>query len=491
MISNAFFTEPEDSSGWMYHRWLLGRAAPLECSLTWPSDGETLFNSPPIVAVEFTEEVRGVEGGVSLLVKRKRRETTSEEEGDEDETMKWRLDLHPAVVTENASSFADSRPSAKSWIAETAHPLSNEEEERAEESGSIDRELAVAEPLSILLSPRSPEEIVEVTLRIGGQNSSIEAERTKKKLQTEQKATFFMLSSSGLPLAAPTAISSLSPPHLSASRAALTEAFVGVLDRETSMVEELLEEEPQSKWARLALLFLLESRPRPRFSMSSAERREDEEWVRWRSRIERAKAIVGELVQIDPKRNGHYRDLESTIVLKAASEEALLLKAQSISREEQKRRQREGDEETVEQQQEQQQLLLTDYPSSPRLFLQSLNLTRLSGSCLAPLVFVQHLHLDDNSIRDTRPLCLLPSLRSISLRRNFVQRLRGVEGLKRLSHVDLRDNRIEKAEGLTELFSPFLKELESVLLEGNPVCGDEPQRRELAESFAQLKVVQL
>ena len=52
-MSNAFYTEPEDQSAWMYHRWLVSRARALECA----SERETLLES----ALETCREVSELE----------------------------------------------------------------------------------------------------------------------------------------------------------------------------------------------------------------------------------------------------------------------------------------------------------------------------------------------------------------------------------------------------------------------------------------------
>lgn len=53
LVSNAFYTEPEDQSAWMYHRWLVSRARALECA----SERETLLES----ALETCREVSELE----------------------------------------------------------------------------------------------------------------------------------------------------------------------------------------------------------------------------------------------------------------------------------------------------------------------------------------------------------------------------------------------------------------------------------------------
>lgn len=71
LMRQAFFTEPEDQSGWMYFLWLLGQVCPSQppaLAATWPPEGtpqpsqplEEHSRSDPTVLLAFTEPVAGV-----------------------------------------------------------------------------------------------------------------------------------------------------------------------------------------------------------------------------------------------------------------------------------------------------------------------------------------------------------------------------------------------------------------------------------------------
>eukprot|EP00164_Ancoracysta_twista_P002914 GFYU01003878.1.p1 GENE.GFYU01003878.1~~GFYU01003878.1.p1 ORF type:complete len:637 (-),score=114.60 GFYU01003878.1:44-1954(-) len=61
LVQQAFFTEPGDQSGWLYHRWILGHGSKnILVVSTSPPHREDLERLPKAILISFSEPVRGV-----------------------------------------------------------------------------------------------------------------------------------------------------------------------------------------------------------------------------------------------------------------------------------------------------------------------------------------------------------------------------------------------------------------------------------------------
>ncbi|KAJ3034951.1 hypothetical protein HK097_004329, partial [Rhizophlyctis rosea] len=173
-----------------------------------------------------------------------------------------------------------------------------------------------------------------------------------------------------------------------------------IWSRESKSVEELVEVEPDSKWALLTLVYM----------MKEVTGR-DEDAIR----------ILEKLEKLDGMRAGYYRDLKSEFVLNRAINPPQQILASQTS------------------------------PAESHTFtLTSVSLTSLPTSTLSNLYTIRHLDLSHNALRSMKFIEILPLLETIELEGNQIERVQGLGGLMRLRRVGVKGNRIRGVEGLRE-----------------------------------------
>ncbi|KAJ3037602.1 hypothetical protein HDV00_001490 [Rhizophlyctis rosea] len=209
------------------------------------------------------------------------------------------------------------------------------------------------------------------------------------------------------------------PVHADEQQQDVTYQSHSIWERELKSVEELVEVEPDSKWALLTLVYMLKEVG---------------------GRDEAAVKILGRLEKLDSFRAEYYRDLKSDFLLQRAVSAAVYPSATT--------------------------------PSTSFTFAPSPNpLTTFSPQTISPLFTIRILDLSSNHIRSMKSVACLPLLEEINLNDNRLRRVEGVSGLRRLRILRVKGNDIRSLEGLRELEG--VSGLESFEVGGNAVVGSE------------------
>ncbi|KAG0046816.1 hypothetical protein BGZ83_008011 [Gryganskiella cystojenkinii] len=209
----------------------------------------------------------------------------------------------------------------------------------------------------------------------------------------------------------------LSPKHLVTSLTSSNslEDRVELLKREISSVRELIEIEPDCKWP-IQILSTLLSELRETVSIHSTQAKEiDDECIE----------LQEKLISIDPLRQERYEDRRAQLVF---------------------------DRETLNLVQDSKRFPEIEFAAEQP---QDLDLTMRGLTHIPISSYFIHLHtlnLDSNSIKSTRFLRNLLSVRHVNLSNNLIERLEGVQHAPSLEFLNLENNLIKKWEDVVAGF---------------------------------------